>query len=499
MDFVFIIDSCVKNLEKSNLLFNLLDNFLTLNKYKSYIVYGDANLQSDYEIKDNKYLVLKCGDSYDHLSHKTIKLFETIETIHPECKGIIKCDDDIIPNKHKLKELYNFIMTNNVDYLGNVAENESDFLYYHGNRLYHSGIDEKFNKPLLVKKCRYNVGPMYYVSLNAIKMFNRVSLIKDILIDQIDFYFEDIMVGYILNNFCNIFPIHYKTYYDNIEDYRLGSIQNIRNAHKKIFIFLHAGLGNQLFQVAAGFEMAKKHNMFLILVYNDDFIHSFSHNTSLYEFLSSIFSFFNYTSINNIDLSKVITYNESKCFDYNDSIIQHNSDYYLTGYFQNKKYLENYKNEFLDIIKDHTICDNLNLTYPLLNESYFIHVRRGDYLQLEMYSFDKDNYFEKSIEYILNKEGNQNVHFFILSDDINFCKTYEKFNNINKTFINEMNTLDSLYFMSLCVKGGICSNSTFSGWATNLNCNQNKTIIFPTNFINIGYPYEIPFDFTVSL
>lgn len=392
--------------------------------------------------------------------------------------------------------MFSYISKNNVDYLGNILVYENDkFIHSHSD--YH--IDKKFNIPLLCRKCKFTSGPMYYVSLNAIKLFNSISIIKDILIDQTDYYFEDNMVGYILNNYCNIFPIHYKTYYDYIEEYSFGSIQNIKNIYKKLFIMLHGGLGNQLFQVAAAFEIAKKYKMFLILLYKDDYHESMTHNTRLDEFLSSIFSFFNYTSINNIDFSKAIVYNESMCFDYNDSIIQHNFDYFLSGYFQNKKYLKNYKNEFLDIIKNPIICDNLNLSYPLLKESYFIHVRRGDYLKSELYSFDKDIYFESSIECILKKEDNPNVHFYILSDDINFCKTYEKFNNINKTFINEMNTLNSFYFMSLCFKGGICSNSTFSGWATNLNFNQNKTIIFPKKFINVDYPYEIPFDFTVTL
>jgi hypothetical protein len=52
--------------------------------------------------------------------------------------------------------------------------------------------------------------------------------------------------------------------------------------------------------------------------------------------------------------------------------------------------------------------------------------------------------------------------------------------------------------MSLCRKGGICANSTFSGWASMLNDNPDKTIIVPKNWINIGYPYEIPFDYTIS-
>ena len=62
-----------------------------------------------------------------------------------------------------------------------------------------------------------------------------------------------------------------------------------------------------------------------------------------------------------------------------------------------------------------------------------------------------------------------------------------------------MNTLDTLYFMSSCKKGGICSNSTFSGWATNLNVNPEKTVVVPKQWINIDYPYEIPFNFTIAL
>lgn len=54
--------------------------------------------------------------------------------------------------------------------------------------------------------------------------------------------------------------------------------------------------------------------------------------------------------------------------------------------------------------------------------------------------------------------------------------------------------MDTFYFMSMCKKGGICANSTFSGWASQLNQNKDKIIIVPRQWINIDYAYVIPFD-----
>lgn len=271
-----------------------------------------------------------------------------------------------------------------------------------------------------------------------------------------------------------------------------------------LFINIHGGLGNQLFQVAASYEIAKTYNMNLVLVYKDNYRQHMSHNTHKDEFFSSIFRHFNTIAYNDIDFSQVIRYSESKCFDYNANIIiKRNSHYYLEGYFQNQQYLHNNKNEFLEFIRNPSICSRLTAKYPLLNESYFIHVRRGDYIHNPTYQFDRDHYFMNAIHYIMNKEETLYVHFFIVSDDIEFCKQNYILNNIpRKTFIDDeinTNTLDSLYLMSLCKKGGICSNSTFSGWATVFNQNSDKTVVVPKQWINIDYPYKIPFDYTVAI
>jgi hypothetical protein len=201
-----------------------------------------------------------------------------------------------------------------------------------------------------------------------------------------------------------------------------------------------------------------------------------------------------------VDLSRVIKYQEDKCFDYYPNMIERdNCDYYIRGYFQNKRYLDVYKQELLNIFCEYRnkAIDGLLEKYPYLRNSYFIHIRRGDYIGHPLYTFDVDTYINAAISYILEKED-QKPHFYIFSNDIGYCKTYPVLENIDKTFIEDLDTLASFYSMSLCRKGGICANSTFSGWATMLNDNPEKTVIVPKKWINFDYPYEIPFDYTVS-
>ena len=515
-DFIFVIYSCKKNLDtKSKFLFYLINDKLP--NCKCYIAYGDNTISNEYEIKDN-YLILNCGDHYEHLSQKTIALLNVIEKIHPNAKGVFKCDDDILPNISKLNELFTYIILqqrrlNNlfithtnipnkeIHYLGFRIQKENDsYETYHKNKVH----DKKYEDiSMIYYRSIYVTGPLYYLSMYSVHKFNANigEFIKNK--DITEYFYEDNIVGYILNS-QNIFPTYYKTYYDHISQYYYGSVQNIDNQVRHLFMHIHGGLGNQLFQVAAAYALAKKHNMHVVIVYKDNFHRYLTHNTHRDEFFSTIFKSFNTINHRYIDFSNVITYTESRCFDYDDNIISNsNSNYYIEGgYFQNKNYLSNSNStELIELLQNSSICSEFVKQYVLLEESYFIHVRRGDYIHNSTYSFDRDSYFINAINYIMKKEDSLYIHFFIVSDDINFCKQNFVFRNIpRKTFIdNKMNTLDTLYFMSSCKKGGICSNSTFSGWATNLNVNPEKTVVVPKQWINIDYPYEIPFNFTIAL
>ena len=484
IDYIFIIYSCQKNIKKASLFYNCVNK--RLKNTKCYIILGDNSIKDDYEIVEDKYIALRCGDNYENLSDKTKSLFATIEKIHSRVKGVIKCDDDMIPNTNRLNELLDFINSHNdrIDYLGNINHIPKDtYSTWHYNKT----STPEYDIPVLVKKCSFATGPMYYLSRKAIRLFNNCK-------KETDIFCEDVMVGYYLHT-QNICIVHLPTYNDSF-CYELNSYENTDEKQKNLFVFLHGGLGNQLFQLASAYGISKKHCMNLVLLYDNNYRRTMTHNKTADEFFSTIFNYFNYTCIENIDFTDVNVYTEPNCFHYDDSIIKERKDYLLTGYFQNQKYFKDYKNELIEILKNDGISNNLLQEYPQLKESYFIHIRRGDYVKHPLYEFDRDTYFRKAIDYILEKEND--AHFFIVSDDIEYCKTYDVLDSIKKTFVN-METLDTLYFMANCAKGGICSNSSFSGWGTLLNPNEKKIVVLPKQWINVEYEYEIPFENTILL
>jgi hypothetical protein len=114
-------------------------------------------------------------------------------------------------------------------------------------------------------------------------------------------------------------------------------------------------------------------------------------------------------------------------------------------------------------------------------------VRRGDYVtspktnsvhgtcSLEYY-YDSFNLIEKQ---------HKNSHYFIFSDDIEWCKQNLEFIK-NKTFIelsaNERDH-EEMYLMSQC-KHNIIANSSFSWWGAWLNQNPDKMVIAPKKWFH---------------
>ena len=485
--YLFIIYSCVKNLNKANDLYNLISH--RLQDCECYIMCGVPTLNGLYQIVD-KYLYINCQDGYENLCEKTMTLCKTIKYAFPNANGVFKCDDDIIPNVSTINKIIQFISEHNshIHYLGKritIPKTTYDMNYY--NKIGKSIMKTALKYKLV--KCQYCAGPLYYLSMKSVDKINSS------VVDFTQIVSEDNMVGVILTEH-SIFPYNLDTYSDHFR-YGIKSMHN-KNNLPKIYVLLHGGLGNQMFQVSAGYELAKKHKMIPILLYKKEYQVSLAHNKSEHEFMKTIFSYFNYTYLENIDCDKLTVYNEPRSFNYEPNVVTQQTDYLINGYFQNKNYILDDK-DIIFIFKNAEMCCELLVQYPLLNNSYFIHVRVGDYVKSpDLYHFDKESYYKQSIDYILSMDDNP--HFYILSDDDSFCREFELFKHINKTIIDvdELNTLNALYFMSLCNKGGICANSTFSGWASKLNANVAKIIICPKQWINVGYDYEIPFNYTIS-
>ena len=463
---LILIYSCEKNKRKQELLYNLLDK--KINDCNVFIIFGNPNLDKEYKVTE-KIIYLKCGDKYEHLSQKTLSMMCMIEKVFPNVKYIMKCDDDIIPNIQRINEHFLYMKENEIDYMGRKGDVLKDcYTQNHYNKCTKGTImlDQNYNVPKITHKCSFCFGPLYYLSMKSLKTINKMN------INVNTFFYEDVMVGYHLN-LNNIFPTHKNVYVD-----KHSFDENIHNADDKmktIFVQLQGRIGNQLFQIMAGYKLAKTHKMQLILVYDKE-MNYFIQN-------------FNTIQISQLP-SNVIVYNEKRCFDYDMIQINPTNNYVLKGYFQHKHYIEKE-------VYPYFLSKNVNL-FDAYNKTYFIHVRRGDYLlqhNQTMYSLNYD-YYTRAIEYIQNLDSNP--FFCIVSDDISFCKTCSYFENIQKEFI-DMDELNTLNFMASCKLGGICANSTFSGWGATLNPNPDKIVIVPKEWIHINYNYDIPFEYTIAL
>lgn len=118
------------------------------------------------------------------------------------------------------------------------------------------------------------------------------------------------------------------------------------------------------------------------------------------------------------------------------------------------------------------------------SNSFFIHVRRGDYLSDTFKERFKGtcpiSYYRLAIEDIIEKE--KDPKFFCFSDDILWMK--ENIKLPNATYIDWNTGTDSpldMYLMSYC-KGAVIANSTFSYWGAYIG--KQKKVYYPEKWIN---------------
>jgi hypothetical protein len=480
--FLFAIYSCKKNLEKANLLYSLLKNKLDL--CNIVIVYGDPDILDSYRIDMDKYLVLKCGDGYEDLSQKTLLLFKTVFSLFYGFKGLFKCDDDIIPNINHLNSHIQYLLENDIPYSGNCCNSHS----YISESHFYKPIPDLFRVPYLIPECSYCPGPIYYVGHKALDIFFHQAPVTN--------FFEDVMIGSNLNRF-SIYPDHVDLFSNDFSENSLISTHIFDRKLRFIYVQLHGRLGNWLFQIFSAYGIAKRSGRALIIFGDDEDIPELFRGILLE---CGVF----YVYRGDLDITNFVTYDETNendptknCFEYNENLVRDDKDLFLCGYFQNEKYFKDYKTLVYKILENDNICARLLKMYPDLPNSYFIHIRRGDYVGSPLYEMDSDFYYRGAILYILDKDPN--ARFFVVSDDIEYCKTYSILSSVNATFIEGLGPIYTLYLMSLCSKGGICANSSFSWWGSYLNKSEDKTVIMPKQWINLSKPIDIYYENVVTL
>ena len=165
---------------------------------------------------------------------------------------------------------------------------------------------------------------------------------------------------------------------------------------------------------------------------------------------------------------------------------------YLNGYWQTEKYFSSIETT---IRQEYSFKDKPDSMNELMLEkigqdnSVSLHIRRGDYITSPVASTHHGvcslEYYQKAVERI--QEANPSLHIFVFSDDITWAKENLKFEH-KMTFADHNlgnKHYEDLRLMSHC-QHHILANSTFSWWGAWLNTNPNKIVIAPKKWFQIS-------------
>jgi hypothetical protein len=229
---------------------------------------------------------------------------------------------------------------------------------------------------------------------------------------------------------------------------------------------LMGGFGNQLFQVAMAYGIARKKCELVVL--NKQLTHRNPHSRICY--VDTVFKKFLH-----LPLAYSSKHRERSLHIYDTSLyvpstsIEHKI---YKGYFQHYKYIYPYLKDFKSA---------LDLPIVPETDSFFIHFRFGDFLTNLNHRMDLKEYYIRCLKEIHNLFGK--VHYHVFTNDKSIAEKYiqdylGKYLTDNYSFM-ESNECQTLSQMANCVRGGICSNSTFSWWGGILNLHPQRKIFFP--------------------
>ena len=276
-------------------------------------------------------------------------------------------------------------------------------------------------------------------------------------------------------------------------------------------LILKGGMGNQMFQYAAIYSLAKKQGFdigldlsfmdckipvpgFTKREYELD-LFGIKHPTFTLLKNPLLNSYFSYPLLKFAMIAKILpSYVAKNIYSFDNNFFNIKDNSYIEGFFNHYQYFEDYKTDIKSVFNTDKLYDK---NYKEIEkniesiDSVSINIRRGDYLNKkhkDTYIYLDKDYYKNAIEIIKNNV--KNPHFFIFSYD--FPKDDDKyFTNGLGLKKSEITLLGRNYtghrfktylrLISLC-KHNITANNTFSFWGAYLNKNAKSTVISPSQW-----------------
>jgi len=263
------------------------------------------------------------------------------------------------------------------------------------------------------------------------------------------------------------------------------------------------GLGNQMFQYAAGRGLSLRHNTSYALDISGFNNYTLHQGFELGHVFTGIFNVCNEADVQKTlgwwsaksmhrifsHLPGFITKNSKLAlepyFQYWPGVEHLSSDCYLSGYWQSERYFLDFESQIRTDFSFVRPPTGLNATIAEAIRhcnSVSLHVRRGDYVSnphtLATHGLCSPSYYEAAIRYMSERVGG--AHLFVFSDDMDWVKSNIAI-NLPHTYVQHNHGADShndMMLMSMC-QHHIIANSSFSWWGAWLNPNAGKIVVAP--------------------
>ncbi|MCW3073844.1 MAG: hypothetical protein JWP69_913 [Flaviaesturariibacter sp.] len=261
------------------------------------------------------------------------------------------------------------------------------------------------------------------------------------------------------------------------------------------------GLGNQLFQYAAGKALAEMHGVELKLdtcLFSTEQLRNFDLSQlnadvsiATNEEIATLKAANSRQRIRSyLTAYKSKTFYKEPFFHFDPKFRKLSKNIYVQGYFQSEKYFLSIQHKIRELFqpKESVIATVLEFG-KALNEhnSVAIHIRRGDYSNettRKVHGIIPLSYYEDAVKIIQTKIAAP--RFYIFSDDGAWVQ--ENLAIPNAAVVSGVQSkthFEDLFLMSQC-RHNIIANSSFSWWGAWLNANSNKTVIAPKQWFNQG-------------
>lgn len=251
---------------------------------------------------------------------------------------------------------------------------------------------------------------------------------------------------------------------------------------------LYGGLGNQMFQYAAGLSLSSrlKTNLYI----NVGWFEGFEGNQNVTQRTYELGAFgIMPQKMSLVDKVSVrfypLTVFREDGLQYHPEFERLKGNIFLDGYWQSYKYINDSRDAIVKAFAfPDSISDENKKLLKQINQgtSVSLHIRRGDYASHKStkayHGLLDSEYYHKAVSLIVKKF--KETHLLIFSDDPEWCRENLSF-KVPTTFVgqNGVNSgVEDMRLMAAC-NHNIIANSSFSWWAAWLNHHPNKLIYAP--------------------